>query len=232
VHSLISGDEVIRWTDEPLDLEVPLYYGASTTLEVPMPAGYLIPPQYPEVARLLQQHGFTLLRLEHEAEIEIQMVRLQQVNFSDDPYQGRQTADVEQWDYEDQTRTFPAGTWWLSLDQPAPKVAVHLLEPMAPDSLFAWGHFARVTETKEWFSDFVMEPMAIQMLDADPALRREFEQRLAQDPAFRASAQARLEFFYRRSEWADPDYQLYPVARVLTGLPDAVVLDQGRRAGD
>ena len=48
----------------------------------------------------------------------------------------------------------------------------------------------------------------------DPAVKAEFERRLAADPAFAASAAARLEFFYRRPPSWDERYWLYPIFRV------------------
>ena len=51
------------------------------------------------------------------------------------------------------------------------------------------------------------------MLANDPALEREFKERLAADPKFAADARARLNFFYRRSPYRDERALLYPVAR-------------------
>ena len=51
------------------------------------------------------------------------------------------------------------------------------------------------------------------MLDADPAVRAEFESRLRDDAAFAADPRARLEFFYRRHSAWDTRLNLYPVFR-------------------
>ena len=51
------------------------------------------------------------------------------------------------------------------------------------------------------------------MLASDPALKAEFEKRLAADEAFRSSPEQRLDFFYSRTPYADPRWQLYPIAR-------------------
>jgi hypothetical protein len=52
------------------------------------------------------------------------------------------------------------------------------------------------------------------MLASDPALKAEFERRLAEDPAFAASPQARLMFFYERSPYYDQTHEVYPVLRL------------------
>jgi hypothetical protein len=51
------------------------------------------------------------------------------------------------------------------------------------------------------------------MLAADPKLADEFQKKLDTDPAFKASPEERLRFFYERSPYFDPQWRLYPVAR-------------------
>jgi hypothetical protein len=58
-----------------------------------------------------------------------------------------------------------------------------------------------------------MEPTARRMMESDPALKAEFEAKLASDPAFAADPDARLAFFYRRTPYYDDSYLLYPVRR-------------------
>jgi hypothetical protein len=87
-----------------------------------------------------------------------------------------------------------------------------LLEPREPDSLASWGYFASAFEPKEYMEAYVAEEVGEEMLRKDPALRREFEQRL-EDPEFARNPAARLEFFYRRHSSWDERLNLYPVFR-------------------
>jgi len=117
--------------------------------------------------------------------------------------------------------SFPAGSVVVPMDQRAARVAVHLLEPQAPDSAMTWGFFNAIFEQKEYAEAYVMETIARDMLAKNPKLKEEFERRLDEDPEFAASPEARLEFFYRRSPWWDPRLGLYPVGRLATleGMP-------------
>jgi hypothetical protein len=65
---------------------------------------------------------------------------------------------------------------------------------------------------------YVAEDVAAEMLKKDPALRKEFAQRLNDDPAFASNPAARLDFFYRRHPSWDDRYNLYPVYRVDAAL--------------
>jgi hypothetical protein len=94
-----------------------------------------------------------------------------------------------------------------------------LLEPRAPDSLAAWGFFNACFEQKEHIEPYVAEQIAREMLAEKPELEREFKRRLAEEPAFAASATARLEFFLRRHSSWDTRFNLYPVLRVEEQWP-------------
>ena len=87
-----------------------------------------------------------------------------------------------------------------------------LLEPQAPDSYLAWGFFNNRFERKEYMEDYVAEEVARDMLK-DPAIKAEFDAKLAADKAFADSPQQRLEFFARKHSSWDDHYQAYPVLR-------------------
>jgi hypothetical protein len=80
-----------------------------------------------------------------------------------------------------------------------------------------------VLEKKEYGEAYIVEPMARKMMQADPALAKEFRERVAADPAFAADPHERLDFFFRRSPWADPEQDLVPVARALRAPPESAL---------
>ncbi|MBN9554570.1 MAG: peptidase M14, partial [Alphaproteobacteria bacterium] len=111
--------------------------------------------------------------------------------------------------------TLPPGSVIVPLDQVAANVAIELLEPDAPDSLLRWGMMDSIFEAKEYGEPRVVEKLARDMLARDPALKTEFERRLAADAAFAASPRARLAFFFERSPWfVAQRVGAYPVLRL------------------
>ena len=79
-----------------------------------------------------------------------------------------------------------------------------------------WGFFNAIFEEKEYAEHYVLEDLARQMMDRDPALVREFMDRLDLDKDFAASPSERLRFFYKRSPYWDPQMNLYPVGRIIS----------------
>ena len=124
---------------------------------------------------------------------------------------------------ERQLREYRPGDIWVPLDQRAAGVAVHLFEAQAPDGLTYWNEFDTVLEPKEYAESYVMAPVAERMLRENPAMARDFEARLAADTTFARNPQARIDYFFRRSPWADPEQNLLPVTRALRRPPESVL---------
>lgn len=217
--SAITGGEVIEYSDQPLDVPTKLYDQARISRSVAPPVAYLVPPQWSDVIERLELHGVAFFRLAHDERLDVESYRFDDVTFPARPYEGRFLPSYKTTPTHE-TRDFVAGTVVVPLDQRLAKVAVHLLEPEAPDSLLAWGFFNAIFEQKEYAEDYIMEPIAQRMLEEDLALRREFEEKLKTDEEFAKNPSARLDFFYRRSPYWDKQLNVYPVAR----LTDAAVL--------
>lgn len=210
--SAVSGSKRIVYGTEPLDLTIPRYDTATVVREVAPPLFYIVPPQWREVIERLDAHGVGYRRLERERELEVESYRLEEPKWADFPFEGRLTLSVKSVPFREK-RVFPKGSAVVPLDQTAAAVAVHWLEPDAPDSAVFWGFFNAVFERKEYSESYIMEEIAREMLEKDEALRKEFAERL-KDAEFAASPRARLDFFYRRSPYYDRRIGVYPVGRI------------------
>jgi hypothetical protein len=108
---------------------------------------------------------------------------------------------------------YPAGSVRVSTDQPLGTLAVLMLEPSSPDSLFQWGFFDSILNPTEYVESYIMEPMAERMLAEDPKLAAEFLKKIDSDEAFRGNPRARLQWLYERTPFYDERARLYPVGR-------------------
>jgi hypothetical protein len=230
--SPISGAERIEYLGRPQDLTIPRQTGLKVTRTIAPPRAYIVPAQWTEVIDLLQAHGLRLRRTTAAWAAEVETYRCENPKWAPRPYEGRQVLLPPEGSGGSEVSPghcvgvrerleFPPGSAVVPLDQRAARVAIHLLEPEAPDSVLAWGFLNAIFEQKEYAEAYVMEKLAPQMLAADRALKAEFEARLASDKDFAANPQARLDFFYRRSPWWDRRIGLYPVGRLasLQGVP-------------
>ncbi len=214
-ESDVSGDVRVVYGREPLDLTVPMYQTFRVKKAAALPLHYIVPFQWSDVIDVLKAHGLEMRTLAASASVEIESYRFTNVSWPYGPFEGRLMPrfDVEQ---TLETRVFPAGSVVVPLAQTAGRVILNLLEPEAPDSLVRWGFFNAVFEEKEYAEPYVLESLARDMMDHDPALVREFMDRLDLDEEFAANSFERLRFFYKRSPYWDPRMNLYPVGRIIS----------------
>ena len=223
-HSDISNDIWVQYDPtKPKTIDVPFWQALEPTKRVTLPEGYIVPPGWSQVIEKLQQHGIQFTRLDKPTRFYVAEYRLGHPEWAPVPFEGRLMLRSFDESVLTGERQFPAGSIVVKLDQRAANVVVHLLEPDAPDSLLRWGFLNAIFEDKEYGDARVLEKLARDMLAKDPALKKEFDTRLAGDKAFADDPEARLQFFYERSPWyAAQNVGAYPVARIVPAPKDVV----------
>ena len=176
------------------------------------PRGYFVLAGWPAIEAPLRAQGLRIERLAADRELAVEGFRASSPELAKSPYQGRVAlkATVA---LAPERRRFPAGTLWIPADQPDFEVAVQLLEPEAPDSLFAWGALSAIFEQKEWLGEPELEAEAARLL-ATPEIRADWERALA-DPAFAADASARSRWWSERTRYWDETVGALPIYRAL-----------------
>jgi hypothetical protein len=214
--SEVSGASMTRYDDtKPQLWKVPLRDEIVPGISVAAPkSGYVVSPAYSTmVAAKLQQHGIDFIRLDRGlSKTKLETFRDETPTFAAAPIESHQRLTVEG-EWKTEIVDIGAGALFVPIAQPKARLVMALLEPLAPDSLLAWGAFNNAFERKEYMEDYVAEDVARDMLARDPALRERFERRLKEDATFAADPQARLDYFYRLHTAWDERYGLYPVLR-------------------
>lgn len=216
VPSPVTGARITRYTARPSNRQAVLVRALVEKVAPPAPLGYLVPRQWPRVIELLRIHGVQMEILKHQVTGEFEAIHFSGVRFAPAPFEGRFQVSAFTPRIERETRTLPAGSVFVPAAQRAGKVAMQILEPEAPDSALRWGFFQPIFEQKEYFSDYIFEPIARALLKQNMNLKAAFDTRLAQDKAFASNPRARLLWLFQRSPYFEPDKDAYPVVRVST----------------
>ena len=233
VHSEVSGGYAVRYSRVPENDAIPIERGATVAVSVRPPLAYILPPSWTEVIDVLAAHGVAIDRTSATWTGTVERYRCGGMRWPPHPFEGRfpilRGGNVEDafgtfgtCTLSSEPMTFPAGSAVVRLGQRLAKVAIHWLEPEAPDSALRWGFFHAIFEQKESGEGYVLERIAAERLAAEPSLRAEFDGRLHADPQFAADPAARLQFFYERSPWYTAQrIGDYPVGRLLSleGVP-------------
>lgn len=213
-YSEVMGGVVRKYTDKPIEVEIPIFNQAKSLKKILVPDAYLIPEEFQNVIRVLSYHNVRFKQLSANKKFKVERYRFNKVTFAPRSYEGRQLPSFQTECFEDVVEC-PKGTFVVPTNQRTLRVIVNLLEPDAPDSFVHWGFFNSFFERKEYAEAYVMEPYAKVMLENDLVLKNEFYKKLETDEKFRNSPLDRLDFFYQRSPFFDKRENVYPIMRIL-----------------
>jgi murein tripeptide amidase MpaA len=213
-YSEITGYSVRKYTDKPIQIEIPIYNQAKSAKKIFVPDAYLIPKQFENIVDVLNYHHIKIEEVKTKQKVNVEKYKFSNVNFNRHPYEGRHLLNFVCDSFTDKIE-IETGTYFVRTNQRALRIIVNLLEPEAPDSFVNWGFFNAFFERKEYAEAYVMEPYAKMMLKKDAALRDEFNNKIASDESFRNNSGERLDFFYRRSPFYDSGEKVYPIMRQI-----------------
>lgn len=213
-HSEITGYTVRKYTNKPIEIEIPIFNKANSLKKITVPAAYIIPPQFTSVIEVIKSHQIKFNVLNTSKGLKIEKYKFTNIKFAPRPYEGRQLPGFNVESFTEQCEV-QSGSWIVFTNQRQLRVIVNLLEPEAPDSFVNWGFFNAFFERKEYAEAYVMEPYAKQMMKEDSSLRNEFYKKVNEDEAFRNNSGERLDFFYKRSPFYDKGENVYPIMRLL-----------------
>ena len=96
------------------------------------------------------------------------------------------------------------------------RFVVEVLEPKAVDSYFNWNFFDAQLQQKEYFSAYVFDATAEELLRLRPALKAAFDQWKNEQVAAgkTPSPRAQLDWVYRESGRIEPGLMVLPVGRM------------------
>lgn len=214
--SLISGEPRLYYDrNEPFEKEVIHYNYYKTTASVEKPIAYIIPQGYSKIIERLKWNNVTLEKLDKDQSFEVEMYRIADYKTGERPYEGHylhRSVEVEKFT---QKRIYKKGDFIVYVNQPSNRYIVETLEPVAPDSYFAWNFFDGILQQKEYFSSYVFEDLAVEILEENPELRKQLEEKKKADPEFAKNGYAQLDFIYKNSEHYEPTHQVYPIGRLM-----------------
>jgi hypothetical protein len=216
-HSEVTNSQVVRYTKNPTEFDIPLFDKVEVCETVKLPYAYSIPKEFFNIIKILKLHGVKVDELHDQKKVKVEKYRFVKSDFAPRPYENRQQVSVEIETLIENT-ILHKGDFIVKTNQRALRVIANLLEPKAPDSFVRWGFFNAFFERKEYAEEYVFEPIAKKMLDSDEMLREEYNRKLEFDEEFRNDKWRRLDFFYMRSVYFDKAENIYPILRVLTKI--------------
>ncbi len=127
-------------TDTPKDYQATLVNRVVPTLEVTVPALYVIPPGFLKAVETLQRHGVQLHELTEDLTLDAEQFVVSEVTKAPRAFQRHNLMKLEG-KMEKSTTMVRAGSVIVKTAQPLGSLAAYLLEPQCEDGLVTWNVF-------------------------------------------------------------------------------------------
>ncbi len=216
ITSTVTGQERLFYNRNKPFTKTLSYYGTFVpTEEMTIPKAYIIPQGWHKLIELLKLNNVTLRRLSQDSSINVELYKIDKFNTSKTVYEGHYTNNNVKVIASNETVAFRKGDYLIFTDQPAARYLFETLEPAGADSFFNWNFFDTILQQKEYFSPYVFEDQAQQLLDSEPELRKEFNKKKKEEPDFSNNWYAQLDYIYKRSPYYESAHLRYPVYRLV-----------------
>lgn len=201
--------------EKPKNIALPYYPSYTPIDSASIPRYYVIPQAWRDVVQLLQYNQVKLKSIKQDTLIDVVSTFITAHKFDDRAYEGHHPVRNIETKETTLSQSYLAGDYLISTNQDSRRFIVSVLEPRAVDSYLRWNFFDAIFQQKEYFSAYVFEDTAEQLLRDDPQLKMDFEQWKRDNPHQAKSSYGCLEFVYKRSPYYEENHLKYPVSRVF-----------------
>lgn len=208
---------------QPYAKNVPYYNTFKSVINVQKPTAYLLPQAWHDVVDRLKMNKVKMQQLKRDTLLHVESYYIRNYTTGKTAYEGHYLHNNVTVLSDTQQIQFYAGDYLIYCNQPCNRYIIETLEPQAPDAFFAWNFFDEILQQKEWFSDYLWDEVALQILKDHPTLKEEFDLKKASDTAFATSAWAMFSWIFERSNWYEPSHLRYPVYRLDRKMPDFIL---------
>ncbi len=202
---------------EPWEKEINYYNRYLASERVKAPEYYIVPQAWKEVIERLKLNQVELTQLKSDTTLDVEYYYVENLETRETPYEGHYLHSNVKLKTFKTSELFRKGDYMVQVNQFSNRYIVETLEPGAVDGFFAWNFFDEILQQKEWFSTYVFEDKAADMLKNNEELRKEFELKQASDESFNSNQWAQLYWLYLRSDNYERTHNRYPIARFSPG---------------
>ncbi len=183
--------------------------------EIVIPSYYVIPKSETKIIENLKRNQIKIKEIESDSLISVESYKITDFKTVKYPYEGHYLHYDTNVSKKTETLRFKKGDYLVPTKQIGVKFILETLEPEAMDSYFNWNFFDGILSQKEYFSDYVFEDTAAELLKNNKALKTAFEMKKAVEKDFAENGAAQLEWVYKNSEYYEGTVNQYPIYRIL-----------------
>lgn len=217
--SSVTGKERLFYDrTKPYNRAIPHFqtYAASDTLQIPN--YYLVSGAEADVLERLKANGVEFRKLTKDTMCSSWTQEITRFESPKRPYEGHFLHSQTAVSREKEMYKIPAGTIVIPTNQARRSFILAVLNPTSEDSYFNWNFFDSYVQQKEYFSAYVFEDIAAELLANNAELATAFNEKKRTDQQFSSDPDAQLRFIYMHSEYYEKSTaNRLPVWEILSG---------------
>jgi hypothetical protein len=212
--TVTNGMRLFYNRDKPYTKKIKYFNDFMALDSIKIPKFYIVPKSETALLNRLKRHGVEFSLANHLDDQKVFGMKISDFKSGSKPYEGHFLhSNVKS---EELVSCFKEDVSYvmISTNQNQRDLIIHYLEPRCEDSFFAWNFLDTYVQEKEFFSDYVFEEKAADVLKANPRLQDELNQKRSTDESFSKNPDAQLFFIYQNSSYFEPTYYLLPTLKV------------------
>lgn len=215
--SEISGKSRLYYDrTKPFVKKIKLFNTANATKFITIPKTYIVPQSEYKVVQELRRNGIQMEQITRDMSLTVDSYFVEDFKTVKNPYESHYLHYDTKVQSEKIAVDLIKGDYLVPTNQPGIKYILETLEPEATDSFFNWNFFDGILSQKEYYSAYIFEDTATEMLKQNDALRKLFNEKKASDKSFLEDGTAQLDWIYKKSPYFESKtYRKYPIYRVF-----------------
>lgn len=217
IPSEVTGLDRLKYDrTKPFTKYVPYYKTHQAKDSIKIPMYYFVQGSEVEIIERLKANGVQLYEVDDDfLSKEMKQLKINQFKSPNRPYEGHFPHNSTVSTEVPYSGDFLKGTVIISTGQKRRDFIISVLEPECEDSYFTWNFMDSYVQQKEYFSPYVFEDKAAELLKNNPELNKEFKQKQVNDPEFAKDDWAQLLWIYQHSPYFEEEtFNRLPIFKV------------------
>ena len=216
ITSKVTGLQRLKYDRNlPFTKDVTYMNYFKPTTKVKIPKAYVIPKGWWPILERLKMNNITMKPLQNDSIISVESYKIEKFNTRQSPYEGHYQHYNTTVTSSIKDITFKKGDLLVETNQYGMRYLIETLEPSAPDSFFNWNFFDTILQQKEGFSPYVWEDKALEFLNQNPEIKRQFDSIKSKNESFANNWYTQLDWIHKHSPNYENAHLQYPIYRVL-----------------
>ena len=213
--SQVTGLPLIKYDrDKPITAEIPYFRNFEAKASSNIPSYYVVPQAYADIIEKLKASAVKMERFTKDTTISVLAKYIENFETYDRPYEGHYVHYNTQTTASRQKVQFYKGDYLIPTNQVGSKYLATVFDPENADSFFSYNFFDSSLDQKEYFSSYLFDETAVEILSKNPQLKKAFMEKREADEDFAKNTRESLDFIYKNSEYFEQTSGRIPVFEI------------------